>query len=269
MDTLVKNFPNAAIPGVVDGNILTRPIGEALAAGRFAHVPILNGLSHNEEWIFVAGAHVAVSGGMFVPAPTPTDAASYLSAIASVLHVSDSRASAVAAEYPLNAYPAPVLALSTLVSDANFACPALQVDHWTSRSVPTFAYEFDDDTAPQLFADKLPPIATHSSEIQYLFDQPNAPFATPLNSTQETLARTMRAAWASFAASGDPGTAATPWPRFDTHSSVLSLQIAAAPGSGELRRNPPLRVLGRRLTPAHRNHKEKPCRRSTSTRRPR
>ena len=161
-DTLVNAFPDAAIPGVVDGKVLTEPIGAALAAGHFAHVPILNGMNHNEEWIFVAGLHLAVSGGMFVPAPAPT-AATYESVIASVLGVSAARASAIAAEYPLGAYPAPVLALSTLVSDANFACPALQVDRWTARRVPTFAYGFDDDTAPQLFAGpSLPPIATHS-----------------------------------------------------------------------------------------------------------
>jgi para-nitrobenzyl esterase len=225
VDTLVQAFPDAAIPGVVDGKVLKQPIGAALAAGRFSHVPILNGVNHNEEWIFVAGLQLAVSGGMFVPAPTPSDAASYESAIASVLHVQPARASAVAAEYPLSAYPAPVLALSTLVSDANFACPALRLDRWTAKRAPTFAYEFDDDTSPQLFAGpKLPPIATHSSEIQYLFDQPNAPFATALNRTQETLAGAMRAAWASFAAHGDPATAATPWPHFESASAaVLSL----------------------------------------------
>jgi para-nitrobenzyl esterase len=224
VETLVDTFPDAAIPGVVDGKVLTESIGAALAAGRFAHVPILNGVNHDEELIFVAGLHLAVSGGRFVPAPEP-NAANYESVIASLLGVSATRASAIAAQYPLDAYPAPVFALSTLVSDANFACPALQVDRWTSERVRTFAYQFNDDSAPPLFAGPgFPPIATHSSEIQYLFDQPNAPFATPLNSTQETLARTMRAAWASFAASGDPGSAATPWPRIDTNSSVLSLR---------------------------------------------
>jgi para-nitrobenzyl esterase len=225
VDTLVDKFPGAAIPGVVDGRILKTSIGAALDAGHFAHVPVLNGINHNEEWIFVAGLQVAVSGGMFVPAPTPTDPTSYRSAIASVLGVSSSRAAAIAAEYPLDAYPAPVLALSVLVSDANFACPALQVDQWTARRVPTFAYEFDDDTAPQLFAGpKLPPIATHSSEIQYLFDQPNAPFPASLNPTQEALAASMRAAWAKFAGQGDPPTAAVPWPSFNAGSAVLSLR---------------------------------------------
>jgi para-nitrobenzyl esterase len=222
-DTLVDAFPTAAIPGVVDGHVLKQSIGAALASGHFAHVPILNGVNHNEEWIFVAGLQLAVSGGMFVPAPTPTPE-TYESVIASVLGVSAGRASAVAAEYPLTAYPAAILALSVLVSDANFACPALQVDQWTSRRVPTFAYEFDDDTAPQLFAGpKLPPIATHSSEIQYLFDQPNAPFATTLSPTQEALAKAMRVAWANFAANGDPASAAVPWPSFNSSFESLSL----------------------------------------------
>ena len=135
-----------------------------------------------------------------------------------------SRAAAIAAEYPVSAYPAPVFALSTIVSDANFACPALQVDRWTSKRVPTFAYEFDDDTAPQIFAGpKFPPVATHSSEIQYLFDQPNAPFATPLNASQEALAASMRTAWTNFAAIGNPSAAAVPWPSINMSSNVLSL----------------------------------------------
>ena len=68
--------------------------------------------------------------------------------IASVLGVADTRAAAIAAEYPLSAYPSPSVAFSALVSDANFACPALQIDRWTSKWVPTFAYESDDDNAP-------------------------------------------------------------------------------------------------------------------------
>jgi para-nitrobenzyl esterase len=225
-DTLVNAFPTAAIPGVVDGKVLTEPIGSALAAGRFAHVPILNGINDNEEAIFVLGLGLAVSGGMFVTVPAlDASNSNYQSVIASVLGVSATRASAIAAEYPPAAYPAGVIALSTLVSDANFACPALQLDRWTAPSVPTFAYQFNDDTAPQIFAGPMfPPIATHSAEIQYLFDQPNAPYAAPLNATQDTLAASMRRAWANFAAIGNPTSAAVPWPSFNTTSDVLSLQ---------------------------------------------
>jgi para-nitrobenzyl esterase len=220
------NFPSAAIPGVIDGKVLTESIGTALADGRFARVPILNGINHNEEWIFTAGLGVAVSGGRFVPVPEPvSDERSYEADIAAVLGFSPERAAAVAAEYPLSTYPAPIVAFSTLVSDANFACPALQVDRWTSVRVPTFAYQFNDDNAPSRFADptKLPPIATHSSEYQYLFDLPNTPFPGTLTPAEQALATSMRIAWVSFAAGGGPSTTALAWPSFSQGQEVMSL----------------------------------------------
>lgn len=225
VDDLIANFPGSAIPGVVDGAVLTETIGAALRAGRFTPVPIVNGINHNEELIFVAGLGVAVSGGTFVPVPQPVTDASYQSVIASVLGVPAARASAIAAQYPPAAYGSALGALTVLVSDANFACPALQVDRWTARRAPTFAYEFDDDTAPQRFAPPgaLPPIATHSSEIQYLFDMPNTPVPATLNADQEALATQMRTAWARFAATGDPSTRDVPWPSVAHDERVLSL----------------------------------------------
>jgi para-nitrobenzyl esterase len=220
-------FPGAAIPGVVDGQVLTEPIGTALAHGRFARVPVLNGINTDEELLFIAGLQVAVSRGTFVPVPQPVnDETTYEAAIASVLGVSAARASVIAAEYPPAAYGGELGALTFLVSDANFACPALQVDRWTSARVPTFAYQFDDGTAPQLIAGPnsgLPPLATHSSEIQYLFDQPNVPFPATLNAAQESLAATMRAAWTNFAATGNPSTRAVRWPEIGQHERFLSL----------------------------------------------
>jgi para-nitrobenzyl esterase len=222
---LVKNFPGAAIPGVVDGKVLTESIGAALRQGRFAHVPVLNGITHNEEWLFVAGLGVAVSNGMFVPVPSPVTPQNYISDIAAVLGVSSARAHAIAAEYPPAAYGAPVLALSTLLSDANFACPALQVDRLTSRRVPTFGYQFNDDNAPQRFTPPgvLPPIATHGSELPYLFGQPNLPFPGTFTAAQRVLASHMRAAWASFAARDNPSARGVRWPSFRRSARMLSL----------------------------------------------
>jgi hypothetical protein len=48
--------------------------------------------------------------------------------------------------------------------------------------------------------------------VQYLFDLPNAPVPTPLSTDQQTLAASMRVAWAHFGAIGTPATAAVPWP---------------------------------------------------------
>ncbi len=60
----------------------------------------------------------------------------------------------------------------------------------------TVACQFNDDNAPSRFAGpKLPLIATRSSEYQYPFDLPDAPFPGTLNPGQEALAATMRASW--------------------------------------------------------------------------
>jgi para-nitrobenzyl esterase len=225
------NTPFTGIPGVVDGKVLTAPIAAALAAGRFARVPVLNGTNHDEERLFVDGLQVTVSGGTFVPIPDePVGPDNYQANIAAVLGVSADRAAAVAAEYPPSAYPPSAFsssedaALSALVGDANFACPALQVDRQTSARVPTFAYEFNDDNAPQPYT---PPgfitVATHESELPYLFDLPNAPFHPAPSPDQQTLAASMRAAWVNFAATGNPATAALPWPAFGDSQQMLSL----------------------------------------------
>ncbi len=223
--SLVNNFhPNVAstaIPGIVDGKVLKESIGTALAAGRFARVPILNGMNTEEERLFIIQG-IAVSGGTDVLVP-PVTAANYQQSIASVLGVTDARAAAIAAEYPLNAYPSPTLALSVLVGDANFACTALQQDELTAQAASTFAYEFNDNAAVNPYADGFinPPVATHGSELQYLFDLPDVPFHG-LNPDQEALAASMRAAWANFAASGNPSTTAVHWPSFD-QSHIMSL----------------------------------------------
>jgi para-nitrobenzyl esterase len=219
------------IPGVVDGKVLSEPIGAALTAGRFAHVPILNGTNHDEERLFVSlGLTVSRGTDVLIPGGTVT-AVSYQSDIASVLGVPAGRAAAIAAEYPLAAYPSPAVAFSALVGDANFACPALQIDQLTSRRVRTFAYEFNDDNVPLRFSPILipPPVATHTSELQYLFDLegvgPALAFPGTLDAAQEALAASMRAAWANFAAGGNPATAAVPWPAFGGSGAAQMLSL--------------------------------------------
>jgi para-nitrobenzyl esterase len=225
VDKLVDNFPNqAGRTTIVDGKVLKESMGTALAAGRFAHVPILNGIDHEEERLFLMTG-VAVSRGTFVPVGAVT-AANYQDKLGSVLGVPAARAAEIAAEYPLDAYTSPTLALSAAVGDANFACTALQQDEWTARQVPTFAYEFNDDLAPGRYWPPNflnPPVATHTSELPYLFDEPGAPFQGPLSAEQEALAAAMRTAWANFAANGNPSTSAVPWPSFGERALVMSL----------------------------------------------
>jgi carboxylesterase type B len=87
--------------------------------------------------------------------------------------------------------------------------------------VRTFAYEFDDDTAPPRYAPI--PVATHSSEIQYLFKLPHTPIAGSLDAKQQRLATAMRVAWASFAADGNPSTSTLHWPGFKASGRGIQL----------------------------------------------
>jgi para-nitrobenzyl esterase len=225
VDDLVSTFTVPVIPGYVDGKVLPESIGSAFAAGRFAHVPILIGTNHDENRLFGA-IGLSVTGGTFHVIPDrPITPENYQANIAAVLDATPQQAAAIAAEYPVAAYSDPAVAFSTVVSDAGFVAPSLQLSRWTSRYAPTFDYEFNDDAAPQVFVQPgvVPQVATHGSELQYLFDLPNAQYPTPLSTDQEHLADTMRTAWVHFAATGNPASAQLAWPQFGTRGLSVSL----------------------------------------------
>jgi para-nitrobenzyl esterase len=191
----------------IDGRILPRSIGHALATGRFNKVPMINGTTSDEARIFVAI--------MFDLAGRPLTAARYTEAIASLLRVSPTTAVRIAALYPQSAYPSPDLALAAVGTDGIFACPSRQITMSLSRYEPTYAYEFADRHAPQRY---LPPVsfpygAYHAAELQYLFDLPTAPVPGTLTQTQQQLARAMQQDWTAFAATGTLNrTNTTAWP---------------------------------------------------------
>ena len=198
--------------------MVTQSVGTAIASGQFNRVPIINGTTHDEYRLLTAFSELQGA---------PVTAANYQAKIASTLGVSAAVAAVVATEYPLAAYPSPAVALSAVGTDGIFACPALRLDELSSKFVPTFAYEFNDEDAPQRY---LPPVsfpyrAAHASELQYLFDLPLAPIAGAPTEQQETLATSMRRYWAHFATRGVPSSADQPWwPRFNRHSQkMLSL----------------------------------------------
>jgi para-nitrobenzyl esterase len=205
------------VPGVVDGEVLKQSIGTALASGQFNRVPIINGTTHDEARLATAGLELQGA---------PVTATNYQAMIAWTLGVSAPVAAVIATQYRLGAYPSPAVALGAVGTDAIFACPALTLDTLASKFVPTFAYEFNDDNAPQRY---LPPVsfpygAAHASELQYLLDV-TTPIAGALTAQQQTLATSMQRYWAHFAARGWPSSAGQPpWPRFSSHSQrMLSL----------------------------------------------
>ena len=92
----------------------------------------------------------------------------------------------ILAQYPLGNQSMPQ-ALSTIGTDAIFACPARRAAQALSKFAPTFAYEFNDPNAPQLFVPpaSFPYGAYHAAEVQYLFDLPNPLNAPALNADQQ------------------------------------------------------------------------------------
>ena len=205
---LADENPGGYTPNI-NSEVLPLTLKTAFATGAFNRVPIMNGTNRDEWRLFVAIS--ALEGN-------PVTAANYQSMISSTLGVSPPLAAAIAAEYPLSAYPSPSVALGAVGTDAIFACPALTIDQMVSNFVPTFGYEFNDENAPENF---LPPVgfpygAAHASEIQYLMDLPTAAFPGMLSSQQQQLATIMKRYWTAMAKRGFPNSFGTPfWPRFN------------------------------------------------------
>lgn len=180
--------------------VMPRSIQTALATGDFNHVPVIEGTNRNEWRLFVALAYDLGQGN-------PLQAADYRTAIESTLGVPASVAQQIENAYPLTDYASPDLALSALGTDAIFSCNALAEEMLLARGVPTYAYEFNDPNAPELF---LPPVSfpyasAHASEIQYLFYLPQR---KTLSSAQRQLSSAMVRYWTRFARSGNPN---SPW----------------------------------------------------------
>jgi len=198
----------------IDGAVLTQSVKTALASGRFNRVPVMIGTNHDEYRLFVAA---------FQFVGEQVTAANYQSMIASTLGVPPAVASRIAAQYPLSRYPSPPVALGAVGTDAIFACHALTAETSLARYVPVYAYEFNDENAPELF---LPPAgfpygAAHASELPYLFGPATVPQPGPFSQAQRQLAAAMKQDWTNLAKTGVP---ASGWPRFSGASQrMLSL----------------------------------------------
>ncbi|HEU4732308.1 MAG TPA: carboxylesterase family protein [Kofleriaceae bacterium] len=213
---------NAASP-TIDNKVLTQSIATAFTSGQFHHVPVIEGANHDEWRLFVAGAEL--TGGVLT-------AAGYPIAIQATLRVPAAVVPLFTTQYPVDSFPSPSLALSSLGSDGIFDCPARFVAQKLSQFVPTFAYEFNDPDAPQRF---LPPVSfpyasAHASEIQYLFNLPvTVPFPG-LDAAQEQLSAAMVDYWTTFARTGQPSSSGTPvWPRYQTATDTMQSLAPATP----------------------------------------
>src|SRR5580700_6124441 len=222
VSTILADQDAAGYTPNINSEVLPESLGTAFATGNFNRVPIINGTNRDEWRLFVALSELEGN---------PVAAANYQSMISSTLGVPAAVAAVIAAKYPLTAYPSPSVALGAVGTDAIFACPALSIDQSVSRFVPTFAYEFNDENAPELF---LPPVsfpygAAHASEIQYLFGL-TAAFPKALSAQQQQLAATMKGYWTKFAKNGFPSSFSAPfWPLFNGLTQQMQSLIPPTP----------------------------------------
>jgi para-nitrobenzyl esterase len=216
---LVTSFPSP------DGTVITHPAAEAFSQGFFNRVPIMTGLTSEEQAYFLpeTNSHVPLKAEDF-----NAYAASFGPQFTQ--HLLN--------KYPLASYPSPSLA-EIAMAQGYKSCTARFMEHNWSKYVPVFAYEFQERTAPSYFAPVSYPMrAFHTAELQYLFPLFHGGQGTPhpLNAEQERLSDILVDYWTTFARYGapnGPGQDALPeWPRYSAEKD--SVQAIDLPGQKQV-----------------------------------
>src|SRR3954447_21705739 len=130
---LVSAMKRARISGwTIGGSFLPENPRNAIAAGRWNKVPILMGTNRNEYRLLNVGAY-------------KTTAEQY---VGYLQRTYGAAAGDVLARYPLESYPAPFYALTSVQTDAIYACGAQVIANTVSGLTPTWQYEFNDPDSP-------------------------------------------------------------------------------------------------------------------------
>jgi para-nitrobenzyl esterase len=228
-DAVLASQPtaNGVLVPNVDGRVLPMSLKAAFESGQFNRVPVIEGSTHDEFSLFAA-TNVEFVFGQLPPFFYPIVLGILLPSIGS-----NATPDQVLAEYPLGDYEQSVgRALTAIGTDALFACPGRRTARMLSQFVPTYAYEFADPDAPQLFVRpaSFPYAAYHGSEVQYLFNLPNQTGVAGLNTDQRALADTMTRYWTQFARSGSPNSPQTPsWPAYTTANDAYMSLVPPTP----------------------------------------
>jgi para-nitrobenzyl esterase len=220
--TLALQEPGTVYP-FVDGTVLTQTPSASFASGQFNHVPVISGGNHDEYRIFVARQYD------FAGNPLVTEA-DYDNAV--IAAYPPGFGLVILSVYPFASYPSAGVALAASGTDA-WACPERNSVQLLSKEVPVYAYEFNDENAPDLF-DPVPTFplgAYHFAEVPYLFNL-DVRFAgfNPFTADQQQLSNTMIDYWTRFAATGDPNFAGAPvWAPYSSATDQFQSLVPPTP----------------------------------------
>lgn len=215
---------NGFLPGmaVVDGTILKQSVAQALSAGNFNRVPMING-GNRDEWTWMIGMEEILSGHVLQPSELEDALRIFFTDVAPT----------VAARYPVANYGGSGgLARANAETDSFFTCPLLNAnDTLSAAGAPVWGYYFTEKTAPVPFPKaSFPYGVAHTLEMQYLFKNFVGAEGTPVPLTRENaqLSDEMVSYWTTFARNGDPNSASsTSWPRYDSSKKYLELATPA------------------------------------------
>lgn len=240
---------------VLDGSFFTEQPADSFASGNFNQVPAIVGFTQDEARLFTWLGEIA-------DPPLEVTADNYLELIARFVGDDPDLAARAAAEYPLEDYSEPPVALAAVVTDTAFRCPGKTEVAKLAAFVPAYLYQFEyqngrsqlEAALPFLGAD--PPSydlgAFHGVDISYVFGYSPIlqfdleDFSTSVvpwseGSTDETLWLETLGYFTRFAATGNPNLeGGVAWPLYDEEADehlafdeVVSVRSKAAAGKCE------------------------------------
>jgi para-nitrobenzyl esterase len=199
----------------IDGMIVEKSSHDAFAAGAFTPRPLLLGSNHDEGTLFQTS---------LIAKETTSDAE--LRAALATRYTSE-QIDAILALYPPSNFPSFDRTLAEISGDSFFVCPTRRAARGAAAAgAPVYQYSFEREL-------ENPAIANvgvfHASEIPFVFGDDSFPFGL-VGEGGKPLADRMQTAWATFAATGDPG---GNWPKFDAAGDQLQvLDVAASVRTG-------------------------------------
>ncbi|MCF3182397.1 carboxylesterase family protein [Streptomyces polychromogenes] len=186
---------------------------EALKAGHFYRVPLVQGTNRDEMRMFVSLSLAAF------PIRTEDEYRARLT------DAFGSTAAAVEARYPAADHPTPALAWAAVLTDRSLACTTLADGRTIAAhapGLPRYGYEFGEPEPPVPAGlpqnPDFPYGAAHGFELPFLFS--SVPTERPLTQDQLALSDRMVDYWTDFARTGSPNGSHAPfWPALSSPGS--------------------------------------------------